>query len=52
MRMLVVILARALMTVGGAVFVRPGVWMGMAQRAMTMQVALYEFIGRGHIPSG
>jgi hypothetical protein len=48
MRMIAV---RMLMVVVGVVLMRPGVWMGVAQRAVTMQVAFDEFIGRGHSPS-
>jgi|GEM_PF-6421527 hypothetical protein len=36
----------------GVVFVRPGAWVGVAQRAMTVQIASDELVGRGgHGPS-
>lgn len=44
---LAVILMRVLMVVVGVVLVRPRVWVGVTQAAVTVQVALDELIGRG-----
>jgi hypothetical protein len=49
-RVLVVIVMRVLMAI---VFMLSGVWMGVAQRAVTVQIAFDTFIGGGgHGPSG
>jgi hypothetical protein len=45
---LAVIVVGVLMVVVGVVLVRPGVRVGVAQLAMTVQVAFDELIGSGH----
>ncbi len=47
MCVLAMILVRVLAWMGGVMFVRPGVWVGVAQLAVMMQVAFDEFVGGG-----